>query len=160
LIFPEATTLKRAHTFCKEEESPYGDENAYWQSQTQGRVRLTNPYHDFNSLTELPVSKKRKMETGFSEFTPKRMLVFNKEEFKEEDEKGSEDFSINFSKGKNLLNFVTPYAQTEKKRIEKLENISEYTPSPGKPFASGRRTKRNVKPFSQFNPEEYELNNK
>jgi len=158
-MFPEATTLKRSYTFSKDLDEPEENHyNPYWQSQTQDRVRITNAYDNFNSLTELPVNKKRKIENGIAEYThtPKRMLVFNKEEHSKEQDKENEDYHSHFAKEK-LFNFVTPFAQSEKKKIDKFEDTSDYVYSPGKAFESGKREKRNIKPFSHYNRDEYEL---
>jgi len=119
-----------------------GYEDPRYASHAQNRMASKYEFEDQSYYSELP-TKKRKNETTVYEFTPKRQLVFTKEE----DEIGERGYN----------NFATPHANMDKKRSVKIEQNEDYTPSPNKFNHSGKRAKRNVKLFNQFDPEEYEL---
>ncbi len=156
LVFPETTVFKRAHSHLGQEEDRNNAQemDSRWHTQLQNRSRDMHFLQDQSYFTELPVMKKRKNDPANYEFTPKRTLVFTKEEARDHTEgKDEEEF---FAQRRD--NFTTPHAYLEKKRNVKLEDQHEdYTPSPGKFNHSGKRSKRNVKLYSHFDPEEYEL---
>ncbi len=158
MMFNETVSLKRENKYCQEgdEDSQYYQDNdmsPYLNSQ--GRIRLT--YQDPNfTNTSTSIHKKMKFETPMSDYTPKRALDFNKEDRNGQDDQYTEDYHTQMKKSKTYSQYVTPFAPTEKKKTERLDITSEFTPSPERVHASGR-AKRNVKPCSQFNPAEYEL---
>lgn len=137
--YPREVVVYQRPGFDQFEDPRYASHN---------QSRMSNKYErdDQSYYSELP-TKKRKNETTVYEFTPKRQLVFTKEE-ENSDEMGERGYN----------NFATPHANLDKKRGVKIEQNEDYTPSPNKFNHSGKRAKRNVKPlFSQFDPEEYEL---
>jgi len=161
LAFSEITGFKRDHQHLHKEEAgyngyPVGEVDPRWYSQSQNRSRNMQYLQDQSYYSEFP-SKKRKNEAGMCDLTPKRTLVFTKEESQDRDGNENEEFLLH-KKERIYDNFTTPHAYQEKRRHIKLEeNAEDYTPSPGKFNLSGKRSKRNVKLYNQFPPEEYEL---
>ena len=146
------------HFYPDEEVYSYPEDENSHRFHSQARPRLMHGYQDPSFYSEIPQNKRRKLDVSVSEFTPKKTLVFAKEESKETDTKLEPEYHGYRDKKKaGGHQYRISYAQTEKKRVDNAEKTSEYTPSPGKPMLSGRRTKRNIRPFSHFNPEEYEL---
>lgn len=133
--------------------SPEEDDNSTYYTGSRSQLMHSNPDPSFYS--DIPLQKKRKLDVTVSEFTPKRTLVFVKEEHKtmEDPEEGQYTMLIHREKKNGMESFKAAYAQADKKkRMTKIEESAEYDPNPIE-----RRSKRNVKPFSQFNSDEYEL---
>lgn len=157
---PIKTHSKHMYKNVERNEEIYEEEDEDTLPYHGTQIRLINNYHDPRYYTELPQSKKRKMNIGVAEYTPKRTLVFAEKSHREEDEEKENDYPMHMyrEKKKGSVSFRAPFPHTEKKKvIQKVEKDEDYTPSPGKNTMAGRRARRPIKPFSQFNSEEYEL---
>jgi hypothetical protein len=164
MVYSESKPMKQhsKHLYKNEEnlDEIYEEEDEDTLPYHNSQIRLINNYHDSRYYTDLPASKKRKMNISVSDFTPKRTLVFHKEANREEDEEQENEYPIHMyrEKKKGTISVRAPFPHTEKKKlIQKMEKDEDYTPSPGKNTMAGRRARRPVRPFSQFNSEEYEL---
>lgn len=159
--FSEAKAIKNYNKNSRKNleypASPEDDYNSSYYHSSRSHKMLSHPDPGFYS--DLPVQKKRKLEAEASDFTPKRTLVFVKEENQtpRQSEEGPYVMHLQRDKKNGVASFKASYAQTDKKKMMKVEDTSEYIPSPGRGNMAGRRSKRMIKPFSQFNSEEYEL---
>lgn len=161
VVYSETKPIKpnSKYMYKKESTEEIYEEDEDTLPYHSSQIRLVNNYNDPRYYSDLPPSKKRKMNISVSEFTPKRTLVFPKEGKNERDDEEENDYPIHLyrEKKKGTVNFRAPFPQTEIKKMDKMGKDEDYTPSPGKNSMAGRRARRAVRPFSQFNSDEYEL---
>ena len=166
-MLPETTVFKRNSQYMDDDEEGGNYHDGYnnmmrenpmdprWRSQAQNRNRHQQYIQDQGYYSALPTKKRKDEASMYEQYTPKRTLVYPKDEAQDNEENNDEYWMQKMEKGYD--NFATPHANRDKKINVKIEKMEDYTPSPGKFNLSAKRAKRNVKLYSQFDPEEYEL---
>ncbi len=162
MLIPETTVYKRNSQYMENDDEEEGNYHGYnnnmmdprWRSQAQNRNRHQQYIQDQGYYSAVPTKKRKDEAAMYEQYTPKRQLVYPKDEGQDTEE--TEEYLIQ-KREKGYDHFVTPHANRDKKINVKMEKMEDFTPSPGKFNLSAKRAKRNVKLYNQFDPEEYEL---